>query len=190
MGSRMDGPQLPNALTVLRILLVPVMVVALLSDSDRGDLVGAGIFALASLTDYADGALARRSGISSNFGKLMDPLADKLLIGSALVSLVIIDRVAAWVAAVVILREALVTISRTLVAGQGTVVAAAMWGKAKTCVQIGVILALILVHGSPLWLDLCVDAMVLVTVLSGLDFARGVRRLQRQGAAAATRPVA
>ena len=177
----MDGPQLPNALTVLRILVVPVMVVALLAETRTGDYVGGAIFALASATDYLDGWLARRSDTISRFGKLMDPFADKLLVGSALVCLVIVDRLAAWVAVVVIVREAAVTISRTLASGQGVVVAAAMWGKVKTCVQVLAVLLVILVAGSPTWLDLLIYLMVVVTILSGLDYARGVRRLLRDG---------
>ena len=89
---------LPNVLTVVRILLVPVLVAALLSGAAYGDLLAAVVFAIASLTDALDGWIARRRRSESTFGKLMDPLADKLLVVAALVSLVSLDRLSAWVA--------------------------------------------------------------------------------------------
>src|SRR5476649_1196168 len=93
---------LPNVLTVLRIMLVPVLVVALLGNTPAGDVLAAVVFALASLTDFIDGYLARARGSITTFGKLMDPLADKLLIIAALISLVSLHRLAAWVAMVII----------------------------------------------------------------------------------------
>src|SRR6202161_1375429 len=95
---------LPNVLTVLRIMLVPVLVVALLGNTPSGDVLAAVVFALASLTDFIDGYLARTRDSITTFGKLMDPLADKLLIVAAVVSLVSLHRLAAWVAAVIIAR--------------------------------------------------------------------------------------
>src|SRR5919112_4507992 len=95
---------LPNFLTLVRILLVPVLVVALLQESGHSDLLAAVVFAAASFTDAIDGYLARSRNAITTFGKLMDPVADKLLIIAALVSLVSLDRVAAWVAMVVIAR--------------------------------------------------------------------------------------
>jgi CDP-diacylglycerol---glycerol-3-phosphate 3-phosphatidyltransferase len=100
---------LPNVLTVLRILLVPVLVAALLQEAGGGDALAAIVFALASFTDALDGWIARRQKSVSTFGKLMDPLADKLLVTAALVSLVSLDRVSAWVAMVIIAREFAVT---------------------------------------------------------------------------------
>jgi hypothetical protein len=102
---------LPNVLTVLRIMAVPVLVVALLGNSPGGDVLAAAVFALASLTDFIDGYLARARDAVTTFGKLMDPLADKLLVVAALISLVSLHRLAAWVAMVIITRE--------LAAGQG-----------------------------------------------------------------------
>src|SRR5436190_16562045 len=87
---------LPNVLTVLRILLVPVVVVALLDETPNGDLLAAIVFALASVTDWVDGYIARSRGSITTFGKLMDPIADKLLVVGALVSLVSLDRLQAW----------------------------------------------------------------------------------------------
>src|ERR671932_401476 len=105
---------LPNVLTVFRILLVPVLVAALLSGAAYGDLLAAVVFAIASLTDALDGWIARRRRSESTFGKLMDPLADKLLVVAALVSLVSLDRLSAWVAMVIIAREFAVTGLRQL----------------------------------------------------------------------------
>jgi CDP-diacylglycerol--glycerol-3-phosphate 3-phosphatidyltransferase len=167
---------LPNALTLLRILAVPVVVVALLDETPNGDTLAAIVFALAALTDGLDGYFARSRGSITNFGKLMDPLADKLLIIGALVSLVSLNRLAAWVAMVIIAREVAVTILRTIAAERGLVIAASWLGKAKTVLQIAAIFALILVHPAPLGVDLLVYAALAVTVLSGADYFFGLRK--------------
>ena len=167
----------PNVLTVLRILLVPVLVVALLDATPSGDLLAAIVFAAASLTDMLDGWLARSRNSITTFGKLMDPLADKLLIVAALVSLVSLHRLAAWVAMVIIARELAVTLLRSAAAQQGVVVPANLFGKSKTALQIAAVLVLIAVgRPTPLWADLLVYATVVVTVLSGADFFLAVRR--------------
>ncbi len=167
---------LPNVLTVLRIMLVPVLVVALLGNTPSGDVLAAVVFALASLTDFIDGWLARARDSVTTFGKLMDPLADKLLVVAALISLVSLDRLPAWVAMVIITRELAVTVLRLGATGAGVVIAASTLGKAKTCLQIAAILALIAVHGRPLWVMLLVYVTVLVTVVSGLDYFFGMRK--------------
>ena len=165
---------------MLRILLVPVLVVALLGETEHGDVLAAVVFALASLTDFVDGWLARSRGSITTFGKLMDPIADKLLVIGALVSLVSVDRLAAWVAMVIIARELAVTIAR---AQAPQVIAAAGWGKAKTVVQVAAIFFLILFDPSPAWVDGLVYAAVAVTVISGIDFFFGLRRLGQRPAA-------
>ncbi len=137
----------PNVLTVLRILLVPVLVVVLLRETPGGDV--------------------------TTFGKLMDPIADKLLVIAALVSLVSLDRLAAWVAMVIIARELAVTVAR---AQASSVIAAAGWGKVKTTVQVIAIFFLIALDPAPAWVDALVYAAVAVTVLSGIDFFFGLRR--------------
>jgi CDP-diacylglycerol--glycerol-3-phosphate 3-phosphatidyltransferase len=167
---------LPNVLTLLRILLVPVIVVALLDETPNGDLLAAIVFALASLTDWVDGYLARSRGSITTFGKLMDPIADKLLVVAALVSLVSLDRLQAWVAMVIIARELAVTMSRMAATGQGVVIAANRWGKVKTALQVLAIFLLIAVSGSPLWLDVLVYVTVAVTVISGVEYFFGLRR--------------
>ena len=166
----------PNVLTLLRILLVPVLVVALLNETPNGDLLAAVVFAAASLTDAIDGYLARTRQWVTTFGKLMDPLADKLLIIAALVALVSLNRVAGWVAMVIIAREFAVTALRMAATQQGVVIAAGPLGKAKTVAQVGMVFALIIVDGSPLWLDGLVYLTVAITVLSGADYFFGLRR--------------
>jgi CDP-diacylglycerol--glycerol-3-phosphate 3-phosphatidyltransferase len=167
---------LPNLLTVLRIMLVPVLVVALLGNTPAGDVLAAIVFALASLTDFIDGYLARSRDSITTFGKLMDPLADKLLIVAALISLVSLHRLAAWVAMVIITRELAVTVLRLSASQAGVVMAASAFGKLKTCLQIAAVLAVIAVHGHPAWVSGLIYAAVAATVLSGLDYFFGLRR--------------
>jgi CDP-diacylglycerol--glycerol-3-phosphate 3-phosphatidyltransferase len=167
---------LPNVLTVARILAVPVIVVALLDETPNGDVIAAIVFALAAFTDGLDGYIARSRGSITTFGKLMDPLADKLLIVAALVALVSLDRLAAWVAMVIIAREFAVTGLRTIAAEQGVVIAASWLGKLKTIIQVAAVFALILWESSPLGVDLLVYAAVAATVISGADYFFGIRR--------------
>lgn len=171
---------LPNVLTVLRILLVPVLVVALLDETPNGDVLAAIVFAVASLTDAIDGYLARSRNAITTFGKLMDPVADKLLILAALLALVSLERLDAWVAMVILAREFAVTATRMAATGQGVVVAANGWGKVKTMVQVLVVFLLILIDGSPAWLDVLVYLTVAITVISGIDYFFGLRRLLRE----------
>jgi CDP-diacylglycerol---glycerol-3-phosphate 3-phosphatidyltransferase len=166
---------LPNVLTVLRILLVPVLVAALLQEAGGGDALAAGVFVLASLTDALDGWIARRRKSVSTFGKLMDPLADKLLITAALVSLVSLNRVSAWVAMVIIAREFAVTGLRQLAMEHGQVIPASLWGKLKTVFQVAMVLVLITVDNSPAWVDVLVWVTTAITVISGADYFFGFR---------------
>jgi CDP-diacylglycerol---glycerol-3-phosphate 3-phosphatidyltransferase len=167
---------LPNLLTLLRILAAPVVVVALLGETPNGDALAAGVFALAALTDGLDGYFARSRDAVTTFGKLMDPVADKLLIAAALVSLVSLDRLAAWVAMVIIAREFAVTVMRAIAAERGIVIAASWMGKAKTVLQIAAVFALIAANPAPAWVDVLVYAAVAATVISGADYFFGLRR--------------
>ena len=181
----------PNILTLLRIVLVPVLVVALLEETKNGDVIAAIVFALAALTDGLDGYIARRRREITNFGKLMDPLADKLLVVAALISLVSLDRLAAWVAMVIIARELAVTGLRSVAAEQGVVIAASWLGKLKTALQVAAILALIAFDPSPLWVDVLLYVAVAFTVISGIDYFFGLRRRIEEARAehrAASRP--
>jgi CDP-diacylglycerol---glycerol-3-phosphate 3-phosphatidyltransferase len=170
-------PTVPNLLTVFRILMVPVLAAALLSGLESGDLLAAIVFVIASFTDALDGWIARRNKDVTTFGKLMDPLADKLLVTAALVSLVSLDRLHAWVAMVIIAREFAVTGLRQLAMEHGEVIHASAWGKIKTAAQIAMVLVLILVEGSPFWVDALVYATVVITVASAADYFFGFRAL-------------
>ncbi len=172
----------PNVLTVIRILLVPVLVVALLEKTGGGDLLAAIVFAVASLTDAIDGYLARSRNWVTTFGKLMDPIADKLLIVGALVALVSLGRLEAWVAMVIICREFAVTALRLgMGAQQGVVISASIFGKLKTALQVLMVMVLIADHTSPrpAWQYAIVYVTVLVTVLSGADYFFGLSRSRR-----------
>ena len=145
---------LPNTLTVGRIFLVPLLVVVLLTKFDgwalfgvSKEILGAAIFGIASLTDWADGYLARRRGQVTGFGQWMDPLADKLLVTAALVSLVQMDLAPAWMVAVILGREFAVTILRTIVHARGQSLPASPLGKIKLIAQVVAILVLILGQG-------------------------------------------
>ena len=170
---------LPNVLTVVRILLVPVLVAALLSATASGDLLAAVVFVVASVTDALDGWIARRRKSESTFGKLMDPLADKLLVVAALVSLVSLGRLSAWVAMVIIAREFAVTGLRQLAMEEGHVIPASIWGKLKTVTQIAMVLVLIAVDDRTAWVDALVYVTVFVTVASGVVYFFNFRSLLR-----------
>jgi CDP-diacylglycerol--glycerol-3-phosphate 3-phosphatidyltransferase len=142
---------LPNTITLARLFLVPLLVVVLLTKFEgkqilgiRHELVGAAIFGLASFTDWLDGYLARRRKQVTTFGQLMDPLADKLLITAAFVSLVQMDLAPAWMVAVILGREFLVTVLRSVAHARGIVIAASPLGKLKMASEVTAILALIL----------------------------------------------
>jgi CDP-diacylglycerol--glycerol-3-phosphate 3-phosphatidyltransferase len=167
---------LPNALTLLRILAVPVVVVALLGETPNGDELAAAVFALAALTDGLDGYFARSRDAVTAFGKLMDPLADKLLITAALISLVSLGRLQAWVAMVIIAREIAVTGLRAIAAERGVVIAASWMGKLKTVLQIAAVFALIATNPAPVWVDVLLYLAVAATLISGADYFLGLRR--------------
>jgi CDP-diacylglycerol--glycerol-3-phosphate 3-phosphatidyltransferase len=168
---------LPNALTLARILLVPVLIVALSVETPGGSAVAAAVFALAALTDGLDGYIARSRQAVTTFGKVMDPVADKLLVAAALIALVSLDRVAPWVAMVIIAREFAVSGLRIAAGQRGVVIPASGLGKLKTIVQVAAVLALIAApHHDDAWVQGLVYAMVVVTVVSGADYFLNFRR--------------
>jgi CDP-diacylglycerol---glycerol-3-phosphate 3-phosphatidyltransferase len=167
----------PNALTLFRILLVPVLVVALLDATPGSKWLAAGVFATAALTDGLDGYLARSRRSVTTFGKVMDPIADKLLVAAALISLVSLDRVAPWVAMVIIAREFAVSGLRIAAAAQGVVIPASPLGKVKTVTQVAAILALIAVDDTGAWwVQSLVGVAIVVTIASGADYFLNFRR--------------
>ncbi len=164
---------LPNALTLLRMFLVPLLVVVLLTRVEGHAYLGAGIFGLAVLTDYLDGYFARRRNEVTRLGILLDPLADKLLIAAALLSLVEMGLVPAWMVMIILARELAVTALRNVAAGKGVLIGASGLGKAKMVVQVTAVLMLMLSPAHPalrrpgiavLWL------VVLITLWSGADY--------------------
>jgi CDP-diacylglycerol---glycerol-3-phosphate 3-phosphatidyltransferase len=188
---RMFPLNIPNVLTVLRIVAVPVIVVALLDETPNGDALAAAVFTLAAVTDGLDGYIARRRQEVTTFGKLMDPLADKLLVVAALIALVSLDRLAAWVAMVIIARELAVTGLRSLAAERGLVIAASWLGKVKTALQVAAIIALIIWNPTPVAVDVLVYVAVAATVISGADYFFGLRKRFAEagmGSAANTEP--
>ncbi|MFW5981516.1 MAG: CDP-diacylglycerol--glycerol-3-phosphate 3-phosphatidyltransferase [bacterium] len=168
---------LPNKLTITRIVLVPLfMFFLLLSDNYTGffKVVALSVFALAAITDGLDGYYARKQQAITKFGKILDPLADKLLISAALIAFVAMDDISAWVAIIIIGRELAVTGLRVIAASEGIVIAASKWGKWKTNLQIFAVIAVILdpeIIALPFYLtNIIVFLAVIVTVISGIDY--------------------
>jgi CDP-diacylglycerol--glycerol-3-phosphate 3-phosphatidyltransferase len=162
---------------VLRILLVPVLVVALTIEIENGDTIAAIVFALASITDGLDGYIARSRKSVTTFGKVMDPIADKMLITAALIALVSPERLAAWVAMVTVARELAVSSLRVAAAAEGAIIPASILGKIKTVIQVITVMALIAANDPhATWVDVLVGLMVFATVASGVDYFLNVRR--------------
>jgi len=172
----------PNALTLLRIVLVPVLVVVLLTEFEGKEWWGLGLFLVAALTDFLDGYLARRWKIVSRLGKLLDPAADKILTAAAFISLVELDVAPSWMVTVIVAREFAVSALRAFAAAEQVVIPAGWSGKVKTVVQV-IAISLLIVHRQiealfphlapfSLWLAL------LVSVYSGVEyFVRFGRRV-------------
>ena len=137
---------LPNKLTIMRVILIPFFVFFLLSPyfPAYGNYIAVAIFIVASLTDMLDGKIARKYNLVTNFGKFMDPLADKLLVCSAMICLIELDRLAAWIVIVIIAREFIISGFRLVASDNGVVIAASYWGKFKTTFQMLMVIVLIL----------------------------------------------
>ncbi len=163
---------LPNKLTVARFIAVPIFIVVFMLGYYY---MSAIIFIAASFTDYLDGKIARKYNLVTNFGKIMDPLADKILVISALVCLVDSGQVAAWMLIVILAREFTVTGLRTVAASQGIVIAAGMTGKIKTVLQM-IAVPLLIIQNWPFSLigvpmaDIMLWASVLMTIVSGTEY--------------------
>ncbi len=164
---------LPNKLTLMRVVMIPLLVVFMLVPMgfDAQKWIALGIFILASLTDLADGKIARKYNLITNFGKFMDPLADKLLVCSALICLIELHKIPAWIVLIIIAREFIVSGFRLVAADQGIVIAASMWGKVKTTVQM--ILICLMIADIPQLAVLTQIAMwgaLALTVISLVDY--------------------
>ena len=156
----------PNKLTLLRIILVPIFMCAYLLGLKY---TSATVFIVAAITDWADGYLARKNHLITNFGKFMDPLADKLLVTAALLCLVENGTVASWVAMVIIAREFIVTGIRLVAASEGKVIAAGKLGKFKTVTQLAAMICAI-IAGEGTGTDVLMYLAAAMTVISGIDY--------------------
>ena len=176
---------LPNKLTIARVVLIPFFVAALLYDgggSKTMRIVADILFILASLTDLLDGKLARRYNLVTNFGKFMDPLADKLLVCSALIFLVELGQAPAWMVIVIISREFIISGFRLVAADNGVVIAASYWGKFKTTFQM-IAVALLIANFPALSLaaDITLWAALALTIISLADYIAKNYRILTEG---------
>ena len=165
---------LPNKLTVMRVILIPFFVAALLYDNGSSQtmrIVANVIFIVASLTDLFDGKIARKYNLVTNFGKFMDPLADKLLVCSALICLIQLGQLPAWVVIIIISREFIISGFRLVAADNGIVIAASYWGKFKTTFQmIAVILMIFNIPALATVTMIMLVIAVVLTVISLVDY--------------------
>lgn len=165
---------LPNKLTILRVIMIPFFVVCLLWDGgDNHTLryVAAVIFIVASFTDMLDGKIARKYNLVTNFGKFMDPLADKLLVCSALICLIELGSIPAWMVIVIISREFIISGFRLVASDAGIVIAASYWGKFKTVFQMAAVVLLIAdIPALSLVTSICVWAALVLTAVSLADY--------------------
>ncbi|MDE5718151.1 MAG: CDP-diacylglycerol--glycerol-3-phosphate 3-phosphatidyltransferase [Lachnospiraceae bacterium] len=163
---------LPNKLTIFRVILIPFFVVLLLFDITAYDKwIALAIFIIASLTDFLDGYIARKYNLVTNFGKFMDPLADKLLVCSAMICLVELARIPAWVVIVIIAREFIISGFRLVASDNGVVIAASYWGKFKTTFQI-LMICLMIADLTPLATvtQIVMWVALVLTVVSLVDY--------------------
>lgn len=163
---------LPNKLTIFRVILIPFFVVLLLFDLTAYDKwIALAIFIVASLTDFLDGHIARKYNLVTNFGKFMDPLADKLLVCSAMICLVELSRIPAWVVIIIIAREFIISGFRLVASDNGVVIAASYWGKFKTVFQIVMICLMIAdLPSLALVMQIVMWVAVVLTVVSLVDY--------------------
>ncbi len=166
---------LPNLLTCLRVLLIPVFMVLAYQGNMPCDMAALIVYVVACLTDYVDGNLARKNNQVTNFGKFMDPVADKLLVMAALLLFVEDGTIAAWMVAIILGREFIVSALRMVAASEGLVIAANMWGKAKTMITMITLIFLLCPIG-PIMLgpvslqDIMIWITVIITAISGVTY--------------------
>lgn len=176
---------LPNKLTVLRVCMIPFFVVMLLLNGGENQTyryIAATIFIVASLTDMLDGKIARKYNLVTNFGKFMDPLADKLLVCSALICLVDLKQLPAWMVIVIISREFIISGFRLVASDNGIVIAASYWGKFKTTFQmISVILLIVRIPALTVLTQICVWTALVLTVISLVDYIAKNHKVLTEG---------
>ena len=176
---------LPNKLTVLRVCMIPFFVVMLLLNGGENQTyryIAAAIFIVASLTDMLDGKIARKYNLVTNFGKFMDPLADKLLVCSALICLVDLKQLPAWMVIVIISREFIISGFRLVASDNGIVIAARYWGKFKTTFQmISVILLIVRIPALTVLTQICVWTALVLTVISLVDYIAKNHKVLTEG---------
>ena len=165
---------LPNKLTILRVIMIPFFVAALLYDGGANQnmrYVAAALFIIASLTDMLDGKIARKYNLVTNFGKFMDPLADKLLVCSALICMIELRELPAWMVIIIISREFIISGFRLVASDNGVVIAASYWGKFKTTFQmIGVVLLIFNIPALSTLTTIIVWIALALTVISLVDY--------------------
>jgi CDP-diacylglycerol--glycerol-3-phosphate 3-phosphatidyltransferase len=178
---------LPNKLTVLRVIMVPFFVVFMLIPSlgaAANKYIALALFCIASFTDFLDGHLARKHNLVTNFGKFMDPLADKLLVCSALICLSSLGKLATWIVLVIIAREFIISGFRLVASDNGIVIAASYWGKFKTVSHMAMIIMLILDFQNPVYYvltQIVVWVGLALTVISLTDYVWKNKQVLTQG---------
>ena len=178
---------LPNKLTVLRVIMVPFFVVFMLIPSlgaAANKYIALALFCIASFTDFLDGHLARKNNLVTNFGKFMDPLADKLLVCSALICLSSLGKLATWIVLVIIAREFIISGFRLVASDNGIVISASYWGKFKTVSHMAMIIMLILDFQNPVYYvltQIVVWVGLALTVISLADYVWKNKQVLTQG---------
>ncbi len=176
---------LPNKLTILRVILIPFFVAALLWDGGQNQTlryVSAAIFIVASLTDMLDGKIARKYNLVTNFGKFMDPLADKLLVCSALICLIELGQLPSWMVIMIISREFIISGFRLVASDNGVVIAASYWGKFKTTFQmIAVVLLILQIPPLHILTQICVWIALILTIVSLIDYIMKNHKVLTEG---------
>lgn len=176
---------LPNKLTILRVIMVPFFVLFMLTDigGSANKWIALVLFVIASLTDLLDGKIARKYNLVTNFGKFMDPLADKLLVCSAMICLIEMDKLSAWIVIVIISREFIISGFRLVASDSGVVIAASYWGKFKTVFQMAMIIVLIADLGGMFAVigDILVWIALALTVISLIDYVVKNKQVLTQG---------
>ena len=176
---------LPNKLTVLRVLMVPFFVLFMLTDigGAANKWIALAIFAVASLTDMLDGKIARARNLVTNFGKFMDPLADKLLVCSAMICMITTGQLAAWIVIIIIAREFIISGFRLVASDAGIVIAASYWGKFKTVAQMAMIIVLLADFGGVFDMigNVLIWVSLVLTIVSLVDYVKKNIQVLTQG---------